>query len=77
MSQQLKKAQLKAVRRAVDLAGGATKVADYFHISPQAVSKWLRCPDKRVIKLEALTCKQVTRYELRADIFGCLPQKAA
>ena len=77
MSPTAKKAQLKAVRRAVDLAGGATKVAEAFGISPQAVSKWPWCPSKRVLKLEALTGSRVTRYELRADMYGTRPEKAA
>lgn len=57
---------------AVLLAGGATAVADALKISHQAVYLWVKtnkCPANRVLQLEQLCRGQVTRYQLRPDIY--------
>ena len=66
----LEKKQLEAVRRAVKAAGGPIPVSEYFNITPWAVSKWPRCPGSRVLGLEKLCRNEVTRNELRSDVFG-------
>lgn len=66
----LEKDQLRAVKKAVKIAGGPIPVSEYFNITPWAVSKWPRCPGSRVLALEKLCNNEVTRNELRSDVFG-------
>jgi DNA-binding transcriptional regulator YdaS (Cro superfamily) len=47
-------------------------------ISPQAVSKWTRrIPANRCLLLERLVEQQVTRHQMRPDVFGPEHQRAA
>lgn len=62
--------QLKAVKRAVYIAGGPARVARHFNITTWAVCKWTRCPKDRCLELEKLCYNQVSRYKLRPDIYG-------
>ena len=60
------------VAQAVALSGGPSIVATALGISPQAVSLWIKngkCPAERVIALEKLCASQVTRYQLRPDLY--------
>lgn len=66
-----------AVKKAVMLAGGQTKLAGRFKIAPQSVQQWVatgRIPAVRVIGVEAATDGRVSRHELRPDIY---PAEAA
>ena len=57
-------------------AGGNTGLADKLgDISPQAISQWKKVPPERVIDVERVT--GVSRHELRPDIFGPSPERAA
>ena len=58
----------KVLRKAIDLAGGVSKVAKHFRISSQAVSQWQKCPSIRLHGLAELS--GVSMHELRQDIFG-------
>lgn len=46
-------------------------------VSPQAVFKWAqRIPSERVLLLERLSRGEVSRHEMRPDIFGTAPAPA-
>lgn len=63
----------KPIARACRLAGGQTAMASEIGVSVQAVNKWMKKgepPPERVLAIEKLVRGQVTRYELRPDIFG-------
>jgi DNA-binding transcriptional regulator YdaS (Cro superfamily) len=57
----------KALKRAIELAGGPVKFAAALDINRQAVWTWTKCPTHRVFAVEALT--GVSREELRPDLF--------
>lgn len=59
----------EALERAIDAAGGATKLADTIGVTRQAISQWDRCPAERVIAVERAAEKRVTRHELRPDLY--------
>ena len=70
-----------ATQKAIRLAGGPRAVADAMGIkSLWSIYKWIKrdkVPPDRVTPLEQMTRGEVSRYELRPDIFGKLPKKAA
>jgi transcriptional repressor of cell division inhibition gene dicB len=73
-----------AIDRAFELLGGPSAVARLFPdengkpLTPWAVSKWRRrVPAERVLRIEELTEGKVSRYELRPDIYGESPKRAA
>ena len=81
---------LSPVDRVFELLGGPSAVArrmvDEFGkpLTPWAVAKWRkRVPAERVLALEKLTVDpttgepRVSRYDLRPDVFGDAPEKAA
>jgi len=68
---------LNAIQRACDLVGGQSALARILsapanELTPQAVQYWCkknRVPAERVLAIEAATEGQVTRYELRPDLY--------
>lgn len=62
----------QALRRVIEIAGGGVELARLVGVTPQAVSQWLRqgVPPARVIQVEAAVRGEVSRHELRPDIFG-------
>lgn len=57
-------------------AGGSTELARALgDLTPQAISQWKVVPADRVLKVEEIT--GVSRHDLRPDIFGPAPEKAA
>jgi len=62
--------QERKIRKALKLAGGTVKLASLLGITPQAISQWKRTPVNHVLKIEEATGGEVTRYELRPDIYG-------
>ena len=70
--------RLAALKRAIDLAGGPTAVAERLNVHQTAVSHWIyrseQAPVDRVLALEELT--GVSRHELRDDIYGPPTQQA-
>ncbi|WP_271273804.1 transcriptional regulator [Aliamphritea hakodatensis] len=63
---------MSALRQAVEMIGGQTALAEHFGISPQSVQQWVmqdRVPASRVIRIEAITSGQVTRHQLRPDLY--------
>lgn len=73
----------EALQRAIDLIGGPAATAKLCMgshgktIKTQAVSQWEKCPANRVLTLENATDGQVTRYDLRPDIYGQQPETSA
>lgn len=59
-----------------DGTAGTVLLARKCGVSVQAVHKWLRAgypPPTRCLDIEALTHQQVSRYELRPDVYGTDP----
>lgn len=73
----------EALQRAIDLIGGPAATARLCigpsgsAIKTQAVSQWETCPVNHVLTLESATGGQVTRYDLRPDIYGRQPETTA
>lgn len=68
------------IQRAVEIAGGQTALADKIGVKQQRVWKWLtsgRAAPDCCIAIEEAIEGQVTRYELRPDVFGTAPRAAA
>lgn len=64
---------MKIVERVIELAGGASAIAKMCSVSPQAVQQWKisgRIPAERVLIIEKLVDGQVSRYQMRPDVFG-------
>jgi len=67
---------MKIVEQVINLAGGASVVARACGVSPQAVQQWRtsdRIPAERVLTVEKLVNGQVSRYEIRPDVYGDKP----
>jgi DNA-binding transcriptional regulator YdaS (Cro superfamily) len=60
------------IRKAIRSAGGLSALAARLNISKQAVNRWChtKIPAERVLEVELATAHQVSRYELRPDIYG-------
>jgi DNA-binding transcriptional regulator YdaS (Cro superfamily) len=63
-----------ALTKAIELVGGRDALAAALGISGPAVSHWERVPAERVLDVEKATDRQVSRTELRPDIY---PAEAA
>ena len=57
----------EALKRAIDAAGGLTKLAEPLGISKQAVSQWDEVPPLRVLAVERIS--GVSRHDLRPDLY--------
>ena len=64
------------ITRACRAAGGTQSLAATLGITTQAISQWrrVRIPAERVLDIERATGGEVTRHELRPDIY---PAEAA
>jgi len=64
-----------ALERAISQAGGPAALARHItanHVKPitaQAICDWKRCPPGRVLVVESAPGVQVTRHELRPDVY--------
>jgi DNA-binding transcriptional regulator YdaS (Cro superfamily) len=61
-----------AFERALVEVGGAAEMARRLKRAPSAIQKWARLgriPAERVLEIERATSGQVTRYELRPDLY--------
>lgn len=68
---------MRAIKQAIDEAGGLQELARKCGVRYQAVQKWRRngrIPAERVLAVESATDGRVSRYQLRPDIY---PQAAA
>jgi len=72
---------MDAIQRAVEIVGTQTELARRIGATQGQVSHWVvgfkPVPPNRCIPIEKATEGQVTRYELRPDIFGERPDVAA
>lgn len=61
---------MNAIDKAIEVAGGVTRLAEKLAASPQVVANWKKrgVPAKRVLDVESAT--GIPRHELRPDIFG-------
>ncbi len=62
-------------KMAIELAGGTAALGRFIRqqghqITTQAISQWLVVPPARVFLVEKATGGQITRHDLRPDIFG-------
>jgi len=69
---------LKKLSQSINLVGGQEKLAQDLGLKTQGqISSWVTgrrpLPSKHCIKIEQLTNSQITRYELRPDVFGKSP----
>lgn len=62
-----------SIERAVQIVGSQSEVARQVGVKPQSVQQWVssgRVPPHWCLTLERITNKQITRYDLRPDVFG-------
>lgn len=59
------------IEKACKAVGGQTAMAHLLDISEQAISKWKKngIPAERVLAIEEVTKKSVTRHQMRPDIY--------
>jgi DNA-binding transcriptional regulator YdaS (Cro superfamily) len=67
----------EALKAAFEEAGGEAKLARSIGVTPQAVNQWDVAPPTRVLAIEEAVNAKITRHQLRPDIFGPDPRKAA
>lgn len=60
---------LEPVVEAAKAVGGVTRLAEILKISRPAIYQWKRVPAERVIAIEIATKGQVTRHQLRPDLY--------
>lgn len=69
---------LEALERAISIAGGQSELARRIKAKQQTVHYWVstagKAPAEYVRAIEAAVDGQVTRYELRPDVFGAAPE---
>lgn len=58
-----------ALERAINASGGTAALARTINVTPQAISQWDRVPAERVIAVEEATNGEVTRSDLRPDLY--------
>lgn len=65
---------MNAVTKAIDLVG-LSELSKRCRVTYQAIRKWEagRPPAERCLAIERATGGQVTRYDLRPDVFGPAP----
>lgn len=70
---------MNALTKAITIIGSQAELARNLGIEPMAVSHWKErgIPPKWCAKVSELTENKVTVHELRPDIFGPAPDKAA
>lgn len=68
-----------AIKKAVTIKGGQSKLANDLGVSPQMVWQWVNdlrpVPAKYAIKIEQVTKSAVSRHDLCPDVFGPAPTK--
>ncbi len=66
-----------ALKRADELAGSRAELARMAGVSKQAAYKWKAIPAEHCRAIEEQLDGQITRYELREDVFGPGPEAEA
>lgn len=73
MNKQQKNLASRAFDRVVDIVGSQTELARVLGVKQPSVNNWKirsRIPAERVLEIEKIVGGQVTRYEMRPDVFG-------
>ncbi len=73
MTNQEKILAAAAFDRVIDIVGSQTELAKRLQVKQPSVNSWkMRCqiPADRVLDIEKIVGGQVTRYEMRPDVFG-------
>jgi len=73
MNKQEKNLASRAFDRVIDIVGSQTELALRLGVKQPSVNNWKirrRVPAERVLEIEKLVGGQVTRYEMRPDVFG-------
>ena len=60
---------LSILEKAGSVVGGIRQLALGLGVTPQAIYQWPRVPAGRVLEIERLAGGEVTRHELRPDIY--------
>lgn len=72
---------MKPLERAVEICGSQKALAESISVTPVFVSQMIggvkRIPPRLCLPIEEATDGQVTRYDLRPDIFGAGKGQAA
>lgn len=61
--------QEEALEKAVKACGGPAELARRFGVTVQAVSQWKVAPSLRVLAIEEATGGEVSRHDLRPDLY--------
>lgn len=63
----------ESVKRAIQMAGSQDKLAAMMGVDQKAISNWLRrekrFPPRRAVQVARLFPDQITKHEMRPDIF--------
>ena len=60
---------LEIVARACNIVGGPQVLADHLGCTRQALYQWNKVPRGRAFEIEVATGGQITRHEIRPDLF--------
>lgn len=66
----------RALERAIKIVGTQQRLADLLGVRPPSIVEWRnrdRVPAERCLAIEEAVGGEVTRYELRPDVFGPAP----
>lgn len=70
METEVKENSHAAFDRWCEIYGNQKRLADYCKVSPQAVGQWRkRVPAERVLQIESGTNFEVSRHDLRPDLY--------
>ena len=62
---------IEPVKRAAQIVGGVGALCSALDMTPQALHQWEhKVPRGRCFEIEGLTSGQVTRFDLRPDLFS-------
>jgi DNA-binding transcriptional regulator YdaS (Cro superfamily) len=73
VTEQEKNLARRAFDRVIDIVGSQTELAKRLKVKQPSVNSWkMRCqiPADRVLEVEKIVGGEVTRYEMRPDVFG-------
>ncbi len=68
-----------ALEKIIKRAGSKSAVARHCKVVPPAVAYWVktRIPANRAVQLEQISGGEITRHDLRPDLFGPKPRARA
>lgn len=60
---------IEIVRLACEKVGGPSELAKKLGVKRQAFYQWPKVPSERVLQIEAATGGEITRHDLRPDLY--------